>query len=419
MMPTIPVTPPQLPPWLLPAPDGSPGHLRRRLTTVALVTVSLFATLMTVGLAAGAGTPDGLIFCGLILNVVAAAALVRRHEHPMLVLTVAVAGPLFFPTDATAALVALFAVVTRIRDRRVVAATVVVWAACTVSLIYDAFRRRDYSALTVGVRVPEGEPVPEWNLPVWVAPLVAAALVALVVVVSLLRRTSSQLTVVATALDDRTRESEVMRAEMAVAADRARIARDMHDTLAATLSRISLTAGGLQVNSAEGPERVANTASLIQKTAHDGLDELKRIIGVLRGGTVADVGSGAQDLDGVTDLVSAARSAGAHVTMLVDVPPEPLGPLAGHVAYRVVREALTNASRHAFGSPVHLSVHGTPDRGLRVEIRTRRTAAAPTPRGTGTGLQGIDEMVSGAGGTFGAQHIGDEFVVHAWVPWYS
>ncbi|MGJ0117595.1 sensor histidine kinase [Williamsia sp. MIQD14] len=419
MMPPSPVTPPQLPPWLLEAPGGSPGHLRRRRTTVGLVSVSLFTTLMTVGLAAGAGTPDGLVFCGLVLNVAAAAALVRRHEHPMLVLTIAVAGPLFFPTDATAALVALYAVVSGVRDRRVVVATVVVWAACTVSLTYDAFRRRDYSALTMGVRIPEGGPVPDWNLPVWVAPLVAAAMVTLVVVVAVQRRTSSQLTAVATALDDRTRESEVMRAEMAVAADRARIARDMHDTLAATLSRISLTAGGLQVNSTEGPERVANTASLIQKTAHDGLDELKRIIGVLRGGTAADVGSGAQDLDGVTDLVASARSAGVHVTMLLDVPPEPLGPLAGHVAYRVVRESLTNASRHAFGSPVRVSVHGTPDRGLEVEIRTGRTAAAPTPTGTGTGLQGIDEMVGGAGGRFGARYIGDDFVVHAWLPWFS
>ncbi|MGU3293628.1 sensor histidine kinase [Williamsia sp. M5A3_1d] len=419
MNPASPVTPPDLPPWLRKAPDATDGHLRRRLTTVAAVTVSLFMTMMTMGLAATAGTPGWNVALGFGLNVAAGIALVRRHQHPLPVLAVAVAGPLFFATDATAALIALYAVASSVRDRRLVVATGAVWVACVVSLLYDSFRRRDYSALTIGVRIPENGPVPEWNLPVWVAPVVATVLVALVVAVALQRRTSSQLTVVATALDDRTRESEVMRAEMAVAAERARIARDMHDTLAATLSRISLTAGGLQVNSTEGPERVANSASLIQKTAHDGLDELKRIIGVLRGGSDVGSGSGAQNLDGVTDLVASARSAGVHVTMLVDVPPQPVGPLSGHVAYRVVREALTNASRHAFGSPVGLSVHGSPDHGLRVEIRTRIGTFVPSGAGTGTGLQGIAEAVTGAGGSFTADRIADEFVVSAWLPWYS
>lgn len=418
MLPISASTPPEAPSWLQKAPTGAPGRVRRRLTTVAAVTVSLFLTTMTAGLADAADTPVWNVMLGFVLNVAAAIALVWRHRHPFRVLAAAVAGPLFFATDATAALIALYTVASCVRDRRLVAATGAVWAACVVSLIYDSFRRRDYSALTIGVRMPKDGPVPQWDLPIWVAFVVATVFVALVVAVATQRRTSSQLNLVATALDDRTRESEVMRAEMAVAAERARIARDMHDTLAATLSRISLTAGGLQVNSTEGPERVANSASLIQKTAHDGLDELKRIIGLLRGGADAGPGSGAQNLDGVTDLVASARSAGVHVTLLVDVPPQPVGPLAGHVAYRVVREALTNASRHAFGSPVGLSVHGSPDHGLVVEIRTR-TGTSVSNSGTGTGLRGIAESVTGAGGSFTADRVGDEFVVSAWLPWYS
>ncbi len=413
-----PVTPPASS-WPQKAPTAAPGRIRRRLATVAAVTVSLFLTMMTAGLAGAAGTPVWNVTLGFLLNAAAAVALVWRHRHPLPVLAAAVAGPLFFATDATAALIALYAVASVVRDRRLVVATGAVWAACVVSLLYDSFRRRDYSALTIGVRMPEGGPVPQWDLPVWVAFVVASVLVALVVAVAVQRRTSTQLSLVATALDDQTRESEVMRAEMAVAAERARIARDMHDTLAATLSRISLTAGGLQVNSTEGPERVANSASLIQKTAHDGLDELKRIIGLLRGGPDVSTGSGAQNLDGVVDLVASARSVGAHVTLLVDVPPHPVGPLSGHVAYRVVREALTNASRHAFGSPVGLSVTGSPDHGLRVEIRTRTDMSAPSEVGTGTGLRGIAEAVTGAGGSFTAGRVGDEFVVSAWLPWYS
>ncbi|MGZ8178577.1 sensor histidine kinase [Williamsia sp. SKLECPSW1] len=418
MIPISPVTPPAAS-WVQRAPTATPGRIRRRLTTVAAVTLSLFLTMMTAGLAGTAGTPVWNVMLGFSLNVAAAIALVWRHRHPLPVLAAAVAGPLFFATDATAALIALYAVASGVRDRRLVVATCAVWAACVVSLLYDSFRRRDYSALTIGVRMPEDGPVPEWDLPLWVAFVVASVLVALVVAVAVQRRTSTQLTVVATALDDQTRESEIMRSEMAVAAERARIARDMHDTLAATLSRISLTAGGLQVNSTEGPERVANSASLIQKTAHDGLDELKRIVGVLRGGVDTGSASGAQNLDGVTDLVASARSAGVHVTSLVDVPPHPVGPLSGHVAYRVVREALTNASRHAFGSPVGLSIQGSPDHGLRVEIRTRIGTSVPSGDGTGTGLRGIAEAVTGAGGSFTADRIGDEFVVSAWLPWHS
>ncbi|MBE7160578.1 MAG: histidine kinase [Williamsia herbipolensis] len=418
MIPIGPVSP-SASSWPQKASTAAPGRIRRRLATVAAVAVSLFLTMMTAGLAGAAGTPVWNVSLGFVLNVAAAIALVWRHQHPFRVLAAAVAAPLFFATDATAALMALYAVASCVRDRRLVIATGAVWAACVVSLLYDSFRRRDYSVLTIGVRMPEDGPVPEWDLPIWVAFAVASVLVALVVAVAVQRRTSSQLTVVATALDDQTRVSEVMRAEMAVSAERARIARDMHDTLAATLSRISLTAGGLQVNSTEGPERVANSASLIQKTAHDGLDELKRIIGVLRGEAGADAGSGAQNLDGVSDLVASARSAGVYVTLLVDVPPDPIGPLSGHVAYRVVREALTNASRHALGSPVGLSVHGSPERGLRLEVRTRTGTSAPSTAGTGTGLRGIGEAVTSAGGSFTAGRTGDEFVVSAWLPWYS
>ena len=69
--------------------------------------------------------------------------------------------------------------------------------------------------------------------------------------------------------------------------------------------------GGLQVNSTEGPEKIANTASLIRDTAHDALDELKRIIGVLRGGNDPDAAGMVRSIAGIPDLVQAARRAAA------------------------------------------------------------------------------------------------------------
>ncbi|GGF25623.1 hypothetical protein GCM10007298_21860 [Williamsia phyllosphaerae] len=398
---------------------GPHATLRRRAATTGVVALSLFCTMMAATLAGTAHTPVWNVAFGCVLNLVAGVGLVWRHRAPWVVLAMALAGPLFFATDATAALIALFAVASHVRDRRLVAASVAVYAACAVSLVYDSFRRRDYSVLTMGVQISDGESVPEWNVPVWVPFVVAAVLVGAVLALALLRRARSDLESVSSTLDRTTKESVVIREEMILAAERARIARDMHDTLAATLSRISLIAGGLQVSSADGPERVANTASLIQRTAHDGLDELKRIIGVLRGEGDPGRPTGSQNLDGVADLVGSARNAGVRAALVVDVAPGQVGHLCSHVTYRVVRESLTNAQRHAHGAPVSVVVRGDPATGVRVEVRNPMVPTMVRVGGTGTGLRGVAEEIRQIGGTFDAREWAGEFVVTGWLPWHS
>lgn len=132
--------------------------VRRRAWTVGAVTLSLFCTFMAAGLAGTSGTPVWNVALGVVLNVAAAIALIWRHDKPWIVLAMAVVGPLFFATDATAALIALYAVGVFARGRTLAGAAVAVYLACAISLAYDAGRRRDYSALTIGVKHVEGTP---------------------------------------------------------------------------------------------------------------------------------------------------------------------------------------------------------------------------------------------------------------------
>jgi signal transduction histidine kinase len=395
-----------------------PGTWRRRAFTTAAVTLSVVCSTFTVMFATTAADfPPANYVIGFLLNLVAAVALVWRHEKPFMVLGLALAGPLFFETDATAALVALYAVAKFSTGRILAASTGAVSIACGVSLTYDAYRRRDYSVLTVGTRTVADGPIPDWNVPLWIAWLVAALLVGAVTGLAVLRRTQSELDAAVHTRDRYAKQSDALREEAVVVAERTRIARDMHDTLAASLSRISLFAGGLQLNSTEGPEKVANSASIIRQTAHEALDDLKRIIGVLRGS--GEYSGGRQSIEGIWDVVHGARVTGTHVALYVNLEPGEVGVTSGQIAHRVVLESLTNTQKHAQGAPVYVTVDGAVHTGIHVTVRNRNTGRSPCAHGSGTGLRGLAEQVHQIGGTFDARSVPGEFVVDAWVPWHT
>lgn len=387
--------------------------------TVGAVTLSALCSLMTVGLASTSGnTPGWNHGLGLVLGLVAAAALTRRHQYPWQVLAVSLAGPLVFETDATAALIALFAVTRVARRYRLAGAAAAVFVACGVSLTYDAHRLREYSVLTIGAQKPETGVMEQYVVALWIPWLVAAVLVGLVLALALLARTRGELVEAEQVRDAATEQTDVMRDEMIRAEERARIARDMHDTLAAGLSRISLFASALQVNADESPERVANSAAQIRATAHEALDELRSIVGVLRGTAGPRERPGHQGIDALPDLVQSARAAGMHCTLSTDLAPGDVGTLAGHVCYRVVQEALTNAQKYARDQVVAISVLGAPESGIRIVVRNL-LSAAPAQFGVGsrTGLRGLAEQARDVGGKLEAGRLDAEFVVSCWVPW--
>lgn len=394
------------------------GRLRRRLWTVGAVTLSVLCSLATLGLASSSGsTPGWNHGIGFVLALVAAAALTRRHQYSWQVLFVTLAAPLVFETDATAALIALFAVTRVARGFQLAGAALAVFVACGVSLTYDANRLREDSVLTM-TPTPENGVVEQYDVALWIPWLVAAVLVGLVLMLALWARTRGQLVLAEQGRDAATEQTDAIRDEMIRAEERTRIARDMHDTLAASLSRISLFAGALQVNAAESPEKVANSAAQIRATAHEALDDLKGIVGVLRGTAGPRERVGHQGIDAVPALVQAARAAGMHCTLSTDLAPGDVGMLAGHVCYRVVQEALTNAQKYASDQVVAISVTGAPETGIDITVRNLlSTRPAQVDVGSRTGLRGLAEQARDIGGKLEAGRIGSEFVVNCWVPW--
>ena len=109
----------------------------------------------------------------------------------------------------------------------------------------------------------------------------------------------------------------------------------------------------LQVRSDDRPEKISSTSALICSTAHVPLDELKRIIGVLRGSDTGGEDAGWRSITEIGDLVDAARSAWCRVTLVQDIHSGVVGDLTSHTAYRIVQKALTDSQSIPRVPPSH------------------------------------------------------------------
>ena len=171
--------------------------------------------------------------------------------------------------------------------------------------------------------------------------------------------------------------------------------------LAHRLSLLSVHAGALEFNSDAPAEEVAEAAGVIRESARAALEELRGVIGVLREDTGESLTQPPQPtLADLPVLVDESRAAGMRITARLELgevtPPAALG----RTAYRVVQEGLTNARKHAPGAAVTLVVDATGG-DVRVEVRSLApvsvASASPLP-GAGTGLIGLAERVTLAGG---------------------
>jgi signal transduction histidine kinase len=190
-------------------------------------------------------------------------------------------------------------------------------------------------------------------------------------------------------------------AEEARAAERRRIAREMHDVLAHRLSLLSVHAGALEFRPDAPVEEVAEAAGVIRQSAKTALEELRGVIGVLREDSGESLTQPPQPtLADVAALVEESRAAGMRVTARIELDDAAPPAAIGRTAYRIAQEGLTNARKHAPGAAVTLTVRA-PDGDLQVEVRSLAPVAAPASPlpGAGTGLIGLAERVSLAGGT--------------------
>ncbi|MFG1887544.1 sensor histidine kinase [Micromonospora sp. NPDC049051] len=258
-----------------------------------------------------------------------------------------------------------------------------------------------------------------WETTVW------GALISLFVLAwGMFVRARRQLVVSLRERAERAEAEQQLRVTQARHLERTRIAREMHDVLAHRISLLSLHAGALEFRPDAAPQEVAKAAGVIRDNAHAALQDLREVIGVLRAETPAEEEPERPQptLGDLPALIEESRAAGVRVTVRDVVSAVERVPVAvGRSVYRIVQEGLTNARKHAAGAVVTVDVSGGPGDGLSVEIRNRWPVGGgtgPEIPGTGTGLVGIAERVSLAGGrlAYGRDESGD-FRLAAWLPW--
>ena len=223
---------------------------------------------------------------------------------------------------------------------------------------------------------------------------------------------------VITSLQERAERAEAeqgRRIAEARAAERAAIAREMHDVLAHRLSLLATYAGALEFRPDQPPERLSQAAGVIRTTVHQALNELRDVIALLRD-EPDDLARPVPALADLPTLVAESRATGTPVSLDGDVGLAEVPGTTGRTAYRVVQEALTNARKHAPGQPVRIALDGAPGAKLRIDVSNPlgRDSAIP---GTGTGLVGLTERVRLAGGHLDHRATATEFQVSASLPW--
>ena len=193
---------------------------------------------------------------------------------------------------------------------------------------------------------------------------------------------------------EREREREAARA---VAEEQSRIAREVHDVIAHTISVIVIQAAAARDVLAVRPERADEALANIESTARAALAELRRLLG---SGGVGAPFVPQPGLDELDELVRQVRAAGLEVAVTVKGPLRPLPPALDLSAYRVIQEALTNTLKHAHATKADVSLRYQGD-ALEVEIHDDGTAVARA-EGNGRGLIGMRERLNAFGGSLAA-----------------
>jgi signal transduction histidine kinase len=215
-----------------------------------------------------------------------------------------------------------------------------------------------------------------------------------------------------------TERAEDERARRAVLEERTRIARELHDVVAHHMSLIAVRAETAPYRLAGLPESAQAEFGSLSEVAREALAEMRRLLGVLRHDQPADLAPQPVLAD-LPSLVDTARQAGLSVELSVPVALDHVPSGVGVCAYRIVQESLSNASQHAPGAAVTVSV--SQDSGavlLRVANGPGRPAGpSPNGRGPGHGLTGMRERVALLGGSLSTGPAPDGgFVVSAVLP---
>jgi signal transduction histidine kinase len=199
-------------------------------------------------------------------------------------------------------------------------------------------------------------------------------------------------------------------AELATAAERARVAREMHDIVAHNIAVMIALADGATYTITQDPDQATALMSHVSETGRSALTEMRRLLGVLRQPGAAASGNAPQpglaDLDTMIDTV---REAGLPVRLTVSGQPFPLPPSAQLALYRIIQEALTNTLKHADATSAHVRLNYR-DEEVELEVSDDGrpgSVAVPVSPGAGSmaaghGLAGMRERAAVFGGEVSA-----------------
>jgi signal transduction histidine kinase len=201
--------------------------------------------------------------------------------------------------------------------------------------------------------------------------------------------------------------------------ERQRIARDMHDTLAHSLGRVTMQAGALEATAENTSPELAGRARTVQELVRAAMVDLRAVLGDLRGEPAHELAAGApMSMRSIGGLLRELRAAGVPLDayVLVDDVDRAL-PALDAAVFRIVQESLTNALKHAPGARVTLHLEASAATGVRIRVTNPVVPGAAAGPGTGHGTVGMRERVAALGGEAWVGEHDGEFIVDVTLPW--
>jgi signal transduction histidine kinase len=203
---------------------------------------------------------------------------------------------------------------------------------------------------------------------------------------------------------------------LAAAQERARIARDLHDSAGHAISVIAVRAGAARLRHRQDPDRSLAALEAIEELARHTAEEIDQLVGTLReGGSTNGAVEVPPSLGSLDPLVAQQQAAGLEVTLDTAGVPRPLGAAVDQAAYRILQEALTNAARHGAGSARIELAFG--DMAVEVTVTNPMPVDGSPRSGGGHGLIGMRERATLLGGSLDAERANGVFRLRARIPY--
>lgn len=403
-------------------------------TTLLVVFCVLSAALSTFGIdrayAGPPADPDAEmtnVGAGVVaVAMLAPLALYWRRKVPWLPVAVGLATTLVAQLDGSLALAGMASLLGRRRGKSAWLWTAAAIAAAAWAGIRDGLRPRAHSTTAFVLDLgDESGAQPQQFI---AAVIVTAVAVGAALAYGLIRRSRRDVRVAEQRTLGEKRRSDSLSTTVARQDEREMLAQEVHDALAHRLSLISLQSQSLGALTRAADPAVAAAATALQDNAHQSLEDLRDLIGVLREPAGSPrprpevpmpAGVGLADLQA---LIDASRRAGMTVNssiLLSDI--NEASPLLEKAAYRVVQEALTNVHKHSPASPVWLWVRAEAGNGVLIRVvNPLGTAGGLDAVGSGSGVVGMRERAAMLGGS---AEIGPDghgsYLVDVHLPWQA